>query len=153
MRGSSELQECAVDSWWKIYYSYSHTWTQIRLNPTRVFLESKGTTWTSSSRALKWAPTWYVCRMTPLWCCYYKCCFTLSPLAWHPLSPLPETSFLDGPYVFSSVAQRLAWFRHGQFYYYFATLKSNVPIRYLSHFSHLCNLLCQHPSSLRTLIH
>ena len=42
-----------------------HTWTETRLNPTWVYLGSKGTRRTPLSRASKWAPTWYVSRLAP----------------------------------------------------------------------------------------
>ena len=42
-----------------------HTWTERRLNPTWVYLGSKGTRRTPSTRALKWAPNWYVSRLAP----------------------------------------------------------------------------------------
>ena len=40
-----------------------HTWTEIRLNTTWVYLESEGAMGTGPLRASKWAPTWYVCRL------------------------------------------------------------------------------------------
>ena len=42
-----------------------HTRTDKRLNPTWVYLGSKVTRRTPSSRAWKWAPTWYVSRLAP----------------------------------------------------------------------------------------
>ena len=40
-----------------------HTWTEIKLNSTWVYLESKGAMRTPSIRASKWAPTSYVCAL------------------------------------------------------------------------------------------
>ena len=42
-----------------------HTWTDIRLNPTWVYLESKGAMKTPSIFASKQDPTLYVCRLAP----------------------------------------------------------------------------------------
>ena len=42
-----------------------HTWTDIKLNPTWVYLGSKSVMRTPSIRASKRAPTWYVCRLAP----------------------------------------------------------------------------------------
>ena len=49
------------------YLTLEHlsTWAEIRLNATWVYLESKGAMRMPSSRALKWAPTWYVSRLAP----------------------------------------------------------------------------------------
>ena len=43
-----------------------HTWTETELNPTWVYLGSKGAMRMPSSRASKWAPTWYVCRLASI---------------------------------------------------------------------------------------
>ena len=40
-----------------------HTWTEMKLNSTYVYLGSKGAVRTPSSRAAKWAPTWYESRL------------------------------------------------------------------------------------------
>ena len=42
-----------------------HTWTEVRLNPTLVYLGSKGDVRTPYLRASKRVPTWYVCVLAP----------------------------------------------------------------------------------------
>ena len=42
-----------------------HTWTEMRLKPSWVYLGSKGTRRSHSSRESKWASTWYVSRLAP----------------------------------------------------------------------------------------
>ena len=43
----------------------THTWTEIKLNLTGVYLESKAAMRTPNIRASKRAPTWYVCTLAP----------------------------------------------------------------------------------------
>ena len=43
-----------------------HTWTEVRLNPTWVYLKSKDVMRAPYVRASKRAPTWYVCRLASI---------------------------------------------------------------------------------------